>query len=99
MIVQPILLILAGINWLVAYVIGVRKKVHLLSGFQQDKVANKNKLARIIGIYAFIIGSLLFYMSVRWVEASEELITIGAFAMAIGYIVIAIYVQQRMVRR
>ncbi|GEK58229.1 DUF3784 domain-containing protein [Marinococcus halophilus] len=97
--IQPVFLMLAVINWLISYVIGVRKKVHLLSGFRQEKVVDKGKLARIVGIYAFAVGTLMFYMSIRWVEASEELITIGAFTMAIGYIVLAIYVQLTMVER
>jgi hypothetical protein len=50
------LLFLAVISFLLAYFIGVKKYTWLLSGYNQRRIRDQEKLARMTGKYNMIVG-------------------------------------------
>jgi hypothetical protein len=53
---DPIAILVALLIFAVSYLIGVKKQTHLLAGFNEARVRDKEKLARITGWGHFNIG-------------------------------------------
>lgn len=89
---QPLLAI--GIILIVlAYLVGIKKQVWLLSGYNQKRVKDKDKLAKLVGGYNFFAGLVLVAASfihpdfIKWVLG----------VVVIGYLLLVGYVNTRMV--
>ncbi|SMO69851.1 DUF3784 domain-containing protein [Melghirimyces algeriensis] len=89
-------LALLGVLLLVlAYLVGIRKQTWLLTGFNQHRVKDKKRLAKITGSFLFFPLAILMLISsvIHYPYKSEILLT-----LMIGSVVIAIsYVNSRMV--
>ena len=48
--------------YVIAYLIGVKKRVGLISGLNSDRVADKDGLARWVGLMTFLIGVVTVLM-------------------------------------
>ncbi|MDN4525005.1 DUF3784 domain-containing protein [Fictibacillus fluitans] len=87
-------LLIFGIIFLVlAYFVGVKKQTWLLSGFNQKRVRDQDKLARLIGGYDLIAGLVL--VAAAFIENLEALILMPI--VLIGFIILLGYVNTRMV--
>lgn len=70
----------------------------MLNGFNQHSVRNKDKLSLIIGAYTFFVGSLLVILSFVFLDTgTEETIGIVLRLIALGYLLLAVYVDTNMV--
>ncbi|MFG6496426.1 DUF3784 domain-containing protein [Fictibacillus sp. UD] len=88
------LIITAVILFFMAYLIGVKKQTWLLTGFNQQRVSNQDKLARLVGSYTFIMGVVMLAGAfIRQLE-TEVLFPV----LVIGYVVLLGYVNTRMVK-
>ena len=57
-----VMLISALPLYVIAYLIGVKKRVGLISGLNPDRVADKDGLARWVGLMTFLIGVVTVLM-------------------------------------
>ncbi|MCQ6562811.1 DUF3784 domain-containing protein [Paenibacillus mendelii] len=87
------LLIIGGILLLLGFLIGVKKKTWLLSGFNEKRVADKNKLSVLVGGYNGIMSMLFIAAGVSSFQYVQGLIAV----LIIGYVVLLIYVNVKMV--
>ncbi|MEG0293811.1 DUF3784 domain-containing protein [Enterococcus sp.] len=76
------------------YLIGVKKALWILAGYNEKRVADKEKLAKMVGFTYAILGALLLLAGLIRVPFAEPL-AIGALAVIILQI---IYVQIKMVQ-
>lgn len=76
-----------------AYLIGIKKQVWLLSGYNQKRVKDKDKLAKLLGGYNLLAGLVLVAASfigpdfIKWILG----------VVVIGYLLLVGYVNTRMV--
>ncbi|MFD0711560.1 DUF3784 domain-containing protein [Paenibacillus sp. GCM10027626] len=89
---QP-LLVIAIILFVLAYFIGYKKQVWLLAGFNEKRVKDKEKLARLVGNYNLFMGIIMLAGAIVNPPAIEVLIPI----LVIGYVILLGYVNTRMV--
>lgn len=83
---------------LLAYLVGIEKLTWLLSGFNQRRVRDNEKLARIVGVYNLLVGIVLVILSFLFSDSSEEAgIGLALSIVALGYVLLAIYVHATMV--
>ena len=90
---NQLLMITSIILFLLVYLIGVKKKTWLLSGYNQKRVRDKNKLAKLVGSYSLIMGMIMFGGSFIDHPDTQVLFPI----MVIGYVILLGYVNTRMV--
>jgi hypothetical protein len=87
-------LVIIGVVLLcLAYLIGKKKLTWLLSGFNQHRVRDKDKLAKIVGIYNLIVGIILVTAGFINYPNTEILVPI----LVGGYVFLILYVQKTMV--
>ncbi|HHT7237280.1 MULTISPECIES: DUF3784 domain-containing protein [Bacillus] len=91
---SPSLFILAIISFALAYFIGVKQYTWLLSGFNERRVPDKVKLSKIVGLYNLIAGVIATIGSVFTTPNVKIVIPI----IVIGHVIIAAYVNTRMVQ-
>ena len=91
---SPSLFILAIISFALAYFIGVKQYTWLLSGFNERRVPDKMKLSKIVGLYNLIAGVIATIGSVFTTPNVKIIIPI----IVIGHVIIAAYVNTRMVQ-
>jgi Domain of unknown function (DUF3784) len=89
-------LIFFGIVFLaLAYMVGVKKQVWILSGFNQARVKDKDKLAKIAGFYLFVpLGLLLLISGIITYPYQEIILTVLGIGYGVG---VLIYVNEKMV--
>ncbi|KOS26439.1 exonuclease [Bacillus anthracis] len=90
---SPSLFILAIISIALAYFIGVKQYTWLLSGFNERRVPDKVKLSKIVGLYNLTAGVITTIGSVFSTPNVKILVPI----IIIGHVIIAAYVNTRMV--
>jgi uncharacterized membrane protein len=88
------LLIVGCILLVLAYLIGVKKQTWLLSGFNQKRVKDQDKLAKLTGSYNLIVGLILLIAAFINLSNMEKVLFPG---ILIGYIILLGYVNTRMV--
>jgi cellobiose-specific phosphotransferase system component IIC len=87
------LLIVGGILLIISFLVGVKKQTWLLSGFNEKRVSNKNKLSFLAGGYMGIMSILFLAAGVMSFQHVKSLFTI----MLLGFVVLIIYVNVKMV--
>lgn len=89
---QPLLVI--GILLIVlAYLVGVKKQNWLLSGYNQKRVKDQDKLSKLVGFYNLLAGLLLIVGAF----INHPDVEVFAPIVVIGYVVLIGYVNTRMV--
>ncbi|OXM16358.1 DUF3784 domain-containing protein [Paenibacillus herberti] len=89
-------LIFLGVVFLVlAHLVGVQKKTWLLSGFNQHRVRDKEKLAKLAGSYNFIVGIAMIVAGLIDNPDAEVVLPISI----VGFVILLGYVNTRMVDR
>lgn len=91
---SPSLFIVVVISFALAYFIGVKQYTWLLSGFNERRVPDKVKLSKIVGLYNLIAGVIAIIGSVF----TTPNVTIVIPIIIIGHVIIAAYVNTRMVQ-
>lgn len=87
------LFILGIVFIILAYLIGVKKQTWLLSGFNQKRVRDQEKLAKMTGGYNFFVGFVMILGSFIQVVNLEIIFPI----IIVGYVILLGYVNTRMV--
>ncbi|WP_428911674.1 DUF3784 domain-containing protein [Niallia sp. Krafla_26] len=90
---QP-LLITAIVLFVLAFLIGIKKQTWILSGFNQKRVKEQDKLAKIVGSYSLMIGIVMLVGGFLNYPNSEKILF---SIMIIGYIILLGYVNTKMV--
>ena len=86
-------IIIAIILFILAYLIGVRKQTWLLSGFNEQQVRDKDKLASLVGSFNLIMGMVMVGGAFIKHPDAQALIPI----LVIGYVILIAYVNTKMV--
>ena len=86
-------IIIAIILFILAYLIGVRKQTWLLSGFNEQQVRDKDKLAGLVGSFNLIMGMVMVGGAFIKHPDAQALIPI----LVIGYVILIAYVNTKMV--
>lgn len=91
---MDMILIIMGLIFIVmGYLVGMKKMVWLLAGYNQERVENKNKLANLVGGTFAVLGLGILLSGFFQILETETIITI-----AVVIIVIEIaYVNMRLV--
>lgn len=87
------LIIIAIILFILAYLVGMKKQTWLLSGFNEKRVKDKEKLANLVGSFNLIMGMMMFGGAFINHPDAQALIPI----LVIGYVILIVYVNARMV--
>jgi uncharacterized membrane protein len=91
---NQLLIITAIILFVLAFLIGVKKQTWILSGFNQQRVKDQDKLAKIVGFYNLLIGIVMLAGGfINYPNSEEVLFPV----MLIGYVILLGYVNTRMV--
>ena len=69
--------------YVIAYLIGVKKRVGLISGLNPDRVANKDGLARWVGLMLFLMGVVTVLMGLGIYLFIGETLTITLVGVAL----------------
>ena len=86
-------IIIAMILFVFAYLIGVKKQTWLLSGFNEQQVRDKDKLASLVGSFNLIMGIIMVGGAFIKHPDAQALILI----VVIGYVILIAYVNTKMV--
>lgn len=86
-------IIIAMILFVFAYLIGVKKQTWLLSGFNEQQVRDKDKLASLVGSFNLIMGMVMVGGAFIKHPDAQALIPI----LVIGYVILIAYVNTKMV--
>ncbi|WP_350019568.1 DUF3784 domain-containing protein [Priestia flexa] len=87
------LIIIAIILFTLAYLLGIKKQTWLLSGYNQKRVNDQDKLARLVGSYNLIMGMIMLGGAFINHPNTQVLIPI----LVIGYVILIGYVNAKMV--
>lgn len=87
------LLIFGVIFLIIGYLVGVKKQTWLLSGFNEKRVKDKAKLARLVGGTTVMLGGLLIVCGVLGVKSAEYL----AIFVVVVMLSLVIFVNANMV--
>ncbi|AQX55202.1 DUF3784 domain-containing protein [Priestia flexa] len=91
---QP-LIVAAIVLFILAFLIGVKKQTWILSGFNQNRVKEQDKLAKIVGSYSLLIGIVMLAGGfINYPNSEKILFPI----MLIGYVILLGYVNTKMVK-
>ncbi|RFT65138.1 DUF3784 domain-containing protein [Bacillus clarus] len=91
---SPSLCIVAIISFTLSYLIGVKQYTWLLSGFNERRVSDTLKLSKIVGLYNLSAGVVATIGSVFTSPNVKIIIPL----IVIGHVIIAAYVNTRMVQ-
>lgn len=69
--------------FVIAYLIGVKKRIGLVSGLNPDRVADKDGLARWVGLMLFLMGGVAVLMGLGIYLFIEETLTITLVGVAL----------------
>ncbi len=69
--------------YVIAYLIGVKKRVGLISGLNPDRVADKDGLARWVGLMLFLMGGVTFLMGLGIYLFVGKTLTIALVGVAL----------------
>ena len=69
--------------YVIAYLIGVKKRVGLISGLNPDRVADKDGLARWVGLMLFLMGGVTFLMGLGIYLFIGKTLTIALVGVAL----------------
>ncbi|MDZ5471363.1 DUF3784 domain-containing protein [Bacillus sp. 31A1R] len=92
-IINPIFIFTALVLFVLAFFVGVRRQTWLLSGYNQSRVKDKEKLAKLIGSYSFVIGMVM--LGGAFIDHPDTQILFPI--MVIGYVILVGYVNIKMV--
>ncbi|MEM5568997.1 DUF3784 domain-containing protein [Aerococcus viridans] len=70
-------LVIGVILLVFSYLVGIKKLTWLLAGYNEKRVNNKTKLAKLVGITYFILGLVMILNGVFNVKALEYLVILG----------------------
>lgn len=87
------LLMIGGILLILAFLIGVKKNTWLLSGFNEKRVSDKNKLSILVGGFNGIMSVLFLFAGMLSFQYHQVLLII----LLSGNILLIAYVNARMV--
>ncbi|HWI49404.1 MAG TPA: DUF3784 domain-containing protein [Rummeliibacillus sp.] len=87
------LVIIGAVFLVFGYLVGVKKQTWLLAGYNEKRVKDKFKLARLVGSTMAILGMLLLICGLIGIKQTEYLIM---FAVAI-LLMEVVYVNAKMV--
>ncbi|MCX2824369.1 DUF3784 domain-containing protein [Bacillus pseudomycoides] len=90
---SPSLCIIAIISFASSYFVGVKQYTWLLSGFNEKRVQDKQKLANMVGLYNLAAGVIAAIGSVFTTPNIQIIVPI----IIVGHVVLAAYVNTRMV--
>ncbi|PDY26980.1 DUF3784 domain-containing protein [Bacillus thuringiensis] len=76
-----------------SYVVGIKKQTHFLTGFNQHRVRDKQKLGVIVGSYSFAVAVVLIVSGFIEIVSLQILMPL----VVVGYLILAFYVNMRMV--
>ncbi|KAB8133618.1 DUF3784 domain-containing protein [Gracilibacillus oryzae] len=80
------LLIIGGLLLLMGFLVGVKKQTWLLSGFNEKRVSNKDRLAKLVGGFVGIMGVIFIIAGVFSFQSVMILVAIlflGLFGLII----------------
>lgn len=86
-------IIIAIILFVLAYLIGVKKQIRLLSGYNQKRVRDQDKLAKLVGSYNLVMGVMM--LGGAFIDHPDTQVIIPI--LIIGYIILLGYVHTRMI--
>ena len=78
-----VMLVSAVPLYVIAYLIGVKKRVGLISGLNPDRVADKDGLARWVGLMLFLMGVVTVLMGLGIYLFIGETLTITLVGVAL----------------
>lgn len=78
-----VMLISAVPLYVIAYLIGVKKRVGLISGLNPDRVADKDGLARWVGLMLFLMGVVTILMGLGVYLFMGKILTIVLVGVAL----------------
>lgn len=88
-------LVLIGAIFLVlSYLVGVKKLTWLLAGYNEKKVKDKNKLARLVGITLALLGAVLLISGIAGVKEAEYIM----MSVVAILLIEVVYVNAKMVK-
>lgn len=87
-------LVIGVILLVFSYLVGIKKLTWLLAGYNEKRVNNKTKLAKLVGITYFILGLVMILNGVFNVKALEYLVILGVVIVVIE----VFYVNIKLVR-
>ncbi|MEW5548930.1 DUF3784 domain-containing protein [Peribacillus frigoritolerans] len=90
---NQIFIVTAIVLFILAYLVGVKKQTWLLSGFNQKRVKDQDKLARLVGSYNLLMGIVMFIGAFIDHPDTQVLFPI----MIIGYVILLGYGNTKMV--
>lgn len=70
-------LIIGVILLVFSYLVGIKKFTWLLAGYNEKRVNNKTKLAKLVGITYFILGLVMILNGIFNIKALEYLVILG----------------------
>ncbi|MFS0783417.1 DUF3784 domain-containing protein [Bacillus sp. 1P06AnD] len=79
-------IIIGGILLLMGFLVGVMKQTWLLTGFNEKRVSNKDKLAKLVGGFEGVMGVIFIIAGVFSVQSVTILVAIlfiGLFGLII----------------
>ena len=69
--------------YVIAYLIGIKKRVGLISGLNPDRVADKDALARWVGLMTFLMGVVTILMGLGIYLFMGKTLTIALVGVAL----------------
>ena len=78
-----VMLLAAVPLYVIAYLIGVKKRIGLISGLDPDRVADKDALARWVGLMTFLMGVVTFLMGLGVYLFTDKTLTIVLVGVAL----------------
>lgn len=93
MIINPSLLGIGFILLVLGFLIGFKKMTFLLSGFNENRVKDKNKLALLVGITEMILGAILILLGLINFQYTET----AVLAIVAITVAVMIYANKTMV--
>lgn len=70
-------LIIGVVLVVLSYLVGIKKFTWLLAGYNEKRVNNKTKLAKLVGLTYFILGVIMILNGVFNIKALEYLVFLG----------------------
>ncbi|QED49558.1 DUF3784 domain-containing protein [Cytobacillus dafuensis] len=86
-------IIISLILFILAYLVGVKKQTWLLSGFNQKRVKDQDKLAKLVGSYNFVMAIVI--LGGAFIDHPDTQVLIPI--LIIGYVILLGYVNTKMV--
>ena len=83
LIILLVMLLAALPLYVIAYLIGVKKRVGLISGLNPDRVADKDALARWVGLMTFLMGVVTVLMGLGIYLFTDKTLTIVLVGVAL----------------